>query len=126
MSAVQARKSFGRTWFIMSMLNLMRSANPITANPFLPMSEEHEGFDLQSQTFYKDNVKKIFRYGKFGTTIIVGPCSFTVTTIHGSVFIEGGIVDTIYLSSFPYMTQVVVHWPNGPRVYNNAGNPKFK
>lgn len=126
MSAIQAKRSFGRTWFIMSMLNLMRSSNPITTNPFSPVSEEAEGFDLQSQSFYRDNVKKIFRYGKFGAVIPVGNNNFTVTTIHGTVFIEGGIIDMVYLSSFPYMTQVTVHKITGPVLYNNAGNPKIK
>lgn len=123
MAALQARKSFGRTWCMLMTISNM--SNMI--DPFIIDSAESDGFKSQQLTFYKETVRKIFRYGKGATCVRVGNSPFTVTTIFGSTYIVGGVIDVIYLSSFPYMTQVAVHRSNGSvDIFNLVGNEKLK
>lgn len=121
--SAKAQQAFGRTWYELSLLNLLRTPNTsITTDPFPKGSEESKGFNMQGQTLYRQTIKRIFREGKQGGAVYVGRWAFRIVTRHGTVEIEGGMIESISLASFPGNTTVVVLSPTN-QTYYNLGNP---
>ena len=122
-------KRIGRTSQALALL-VSGSVRPLHPGetPYVVGSEEEAGFILSRNTLYKDLLRLVLRIDATTAIFRVGKNRFSVHTLQGVIYVEGGIMSNVGFGTLPHSTGLTIYNNQGFPIqqFTNVGNPKIQ